>query len=171
METITEEQFISLYREYAPKLFKYCYFRVHSKEDAEDLAGKAFTKMWDYLAQGNTIENLRAFLYRTAHNAVIDFYKTSKKGREISIDAFEDTTIDIPDDASFVENLETKSLVQDIKAQLANLPDGYREIIILRFINELSITEIATAMDITENNASVKLHRAIEKLKFLTQPS
>ena len=164
---MSEEKFIEFYREYAPKLFKYCYFRVHSKEDAEDLAGKTFTKTWDYLAQGNQIENLRAFVYRTAHNAVIDFYKTSKQDREVSLDAFEDETIDIPDDASFVKDLETKTLVQDVKDQLKHLPDAYREIIILRFINELEIPEIATAMDMTENNTSVKLHRAIEKLKSL----
>src|SRR3989338_7418802 len=105
----SEEQFIDLYREYAPKLFKYCYFRVHSKEGAEDLAAKVFTKTWDYLVAGNQIDNMRAFIYRSAHNLIVDFYKTSKRDREVSIHAFGDDTLDIPDDASFVHDIETRA--------------------------------------------------------------
>lgn len=167
MEHITEEQFIAYYQEYAPNIFKYCYFRVHSKEDAEDLAAKVFTKTWDYLAHGNTIDRMRAFLYRSAHNAIVDFYKTSKKDQEVSIHTFGEDTIDIPDDTSFVKDAETKMLVQNIKQQLHELPDAYREIIILRYLDELSIEEIAKVTEMTENNVSVKLHRAVEKLKSI----
>jgi len=169
METIDENKFIELYQEHAPKLFKYCYFRVHSKEDAEDLAGQVFTKTWDYLAQGNSIENMRAFLYRSAHNLIVDFYKTSKKDREISIHNFGEDTIDIPDTTDIAGDAETKSLVQEVTAKLEMLPDAYREIIILRYINELSIAEIAETTGMTENNVSVKLHRAVEKLKDVTK--
>mgnify|MGYP001583856839 FL=1 len=163
-----EQAFIELYHEHAPKLFKYCYFRVHSKEDAEDLAGKVFMKTWDYLVQGKTIDNMRAFLYRSAHNLVVDFYKTSKKDREISIHSFGEDTIDIPDTSDIAGDAETKSLVKEVMEKLEVLSDDYREIIILRFINELSIAEIAEATGMTENNVSVKLHRAVEKLKSLT---
>ncbi len=165
MEQITEEQFIEFYREHAPKLFKYCYFRVHSKEDAEDLAGKVFMKTWDYIVQGNTVDNMRAFLYRSAHNVIVDFYKTSKKDREISMDSFGEDTVDIPDNIDIAADTETKMLVKEAMGKLEELPDAYREIIILRFINELGIKEIADATGMTENNVSVKLHRAIEKLK------
>lgn len=167
MDTINEEQYIELYREYAPKLFKYCYFRVHSKEDAEDLAGKTFTKMWDYLAQGNKIDNYRAFMYRTAHNIIIDFYKSSKKDREISIHSFGEDTVDIPQEATFVDDTETRAMIGDVQKRLQELPEQYREIIILRYINDLSIQEIANVTEMTENNVSVKLHRATEKLKSL----
>ncbi|MEK7583580.1 MAG: RNA polymerase sigma factor [Patescibacteria group bacterium] len=169
MENIDENKFIELYQEHAPKLFKYCYFRVNSKEDAEDLAGQVFMKTWDYLAQGNQIENMRAFLYRSAHNVIVDFYKTSKKDREISIHGFGEDTIDIPDTSDLAGDVETKSLVRDVIAKLEVLPDAYREIIVLRFINELSINEIAETTGMTENNVSVKLHRAMEKLKDITK--
>jgi len=155
MHSITEDKFIELYREHAPKLFKYCYFRVNSKEDAEDLAGQVFMKTWDYITQGNTIDNMRAFLYRSAHNLIVDFYKTSKKDREVSIHAFGEDTIDIPDESDLVSDTETKLLVQEVTAKLDILPDAYREIIVLRYINELSITEIAETTGMTENNVSV----------------
>lgn len=167
MEIMGEEEFIELYREHAPKLFKYCYFRVHSKEDAEDLAGKVFMKTWDYIAQGNKIDNMRAFLYRSAHNSIVDFYKTSKKDREISMDSFGEDTIDIPDTSDLAADVETKQMVKEVMKKLAVLPEAYREIIVLRYINELEIAEIAQATGMTENNVSVKLHRATEKLKSL----
>ncbi len=168
MEQYTEEKFLEMYNEYAPKLYSYCYFRVHSKEDAEDLASKVFMKTWDYLVQGNKVENMRAFLYRSAHNLVVDFYKTSKKDRELSIHAFDGETIDIPDSTNISADLETKHLVGSITKHLDQLNDDYKEIIILRYINDLSIKEIAQATEMTENNVSVKLHRATEKLKTLT---
>ncbi len=160
-----EEKFIELYREHAPKLFKYCYFRVNNKEDAEDLAGKVFMKTWDYLAQGNKIENMRAFIYRSAHNMIVDFYKTSKKDREISIHSFGDDTIDIPEESSIERDTETKMLIEDVTKKLEELPEQYKEIIVLRYINDLSISEIAQTTGMTENNVSVKLHRATETLK------
>lgn len=167
VQNMDEEKFIELYREYAPKLFKYCYFRVHSKEDAEDLTGNVFMKTWDYLAQGNKVDNLRAFLYRSAHNLVVDFYKTSKKDREVSIHGFGDDTIDIHDDTNIERDAETKLLVKEVMEKLEVVPEAYREIIVLRYINELSIAEIAETTGMTENNVSVKLHRATEKLKSL----
>src|SRR3989344_7488002 len=123
MHSITEDKFIELYREHAPKLFKYCYFRVNSKEDAEDLAGQVFMKTWDYITQGNTIDNMRAFLYRSAHNLIVDFYKTSKKDREVSIHSFGEDTIDIPDTSDLVCDTATKLLVQEVTAKLDILPD------------------------------------------------
>ncbi|MFH1769661.1 MAG: RNA polymerase sigma factor, partial [Parcubacteria group bacterium] len=85
-------QFIEFYREHSPDVLKYCYFRVSSKEEAEDLTSKVFLKTWDYITKGNKIDNLRAFIFKVAHNIVIDFYKTSKKDRELSIHNFEETT-------------------------------------------------------------------------------
>ena len=170
MNNVDEHTFIELYHEYAPKLFKYCYFRVHSKEDAEDLAGQVFMKTWDYITHGNTIDNMRAFLYRSAHNVIVDFYKTSKKDREVSIHSFGEDTIDIPDARDLACDTEIKLLAQDVIKKLEVLPDAYREIIVLRYINELSITEIAETTGMTENNVSVKLHRATEKLKDITKP-
>ena len=164
---IDEKQFIEVYREYAPQIYKYCYFRVNSKEDAEDLASKVFMKTWDYLVKGQDVDNMRAFLYRIAHNSVVDFYKmnSQKKEHEMSIQNFDGETMDIPDEANIQASLETKTMVGDIRKSLGLLSDDYQEIITMRYINDLSIAEIAEATGMTENNVSVKLHRATEKLK------
>lgn len=161
MDQVSEERFIELYHEHAGKLFKYCYFRVHSKEDAEDLSGKVFMKTWDYLRQGNTIDNMRAFLYRSAHNLIVDFYKTSKKDREVSIHAFGEDEIDLPDETDLAGDTEIKHTAEDVKRKLELLPEAYRDIIIMKYINDLTISEIAQATGMTENNVSVKLHLSL----------
>jgi RNA polymerase sigma-70 factor, ECF subfamily len=166
MKPVSEGKFVEVYREYAPKIFKYMYFRVSSREDAEDLSSRVFTKTWDYMISGNEVDNMRAFLYRVAHNLVVDFYKTSKRDKEVSIHAFEDT-VDIPEEKHFIDDLETKSLVSEVEDKLDKLSDAYREIIVLRYINDMSITEIANVTGMTENNVSVKLHRAVEKLRSI----
>ncbi|OGN28770.1 MAG: hypothetical protein A3A33_03235 [Candidatus Yanofskybacteria bacterium RIFCSPLOWO2_01_FULL_49_25] len=169
MATYTEAQFIELYHEYAPKIYKYCYFRVNSKEDAEDLASRVFIKTWDYIVAGERVDNMRAFLYRVAHNQVVDFYKTSKKDREVSIHNFEDDEVDIPDESTFVEDIDMKMTISGIQSKLDTLHEAYRELIVLRYVNDLSIQEIASITGLTENNVSVKLHRAVESLKKLVQ--
>ncbi|TSC91418.1 MAG: RNA polymerase sigma-70 factor, ECF subfamily [Parcubacteria group bacterium Licking1014_17] len=163
---LDDQSFIAVYDEYAQRIFKYCYFRVNSKEDAEDLASLVFTRVWDYISAGNKIDSIRAFLYQVAHNLIIDHYRKNKEAREVSLDN-PDNPIDIPEESDFIQDVDQKGMVNDIRKKLHQLPDNYREAIILRYINDLSIKEVAQAMDITENNASVILHRAVEKLKSM----
>lgn len=163
--TSIEEQFIEMYRAYAPKILKYCWVRVRSREDAEDLVAKVFAKTWDHLAQGGRIDYLKAFLYRVARNQIIDYYRTSKKDHEVSMDSFGEDTVDIPDDTHVESDLEMKSLMSEVAGALKKLPEQYAEIITLRYLNELDIEEIASITGMSRNNVSVKLHRAIERLK------
>jgi RNA polymerase sigma-70 factor, ECF subfamily len=167
MPAITEEQFIEAYNEHAPAIFKYCFFRVSSKEDAEDIASQTFTKTWDYISQGKNIDQIKPFLYRIAHNAIIDFYKqrNKKQEKEVSINMDDGDTIDIPDKSSIVEDLDLQKTIDDVQDKIKDLNDNYREIITLRYINDLSMKEIAEVTGLSEGNVGVRLHRATEKLK------
>lgn len=165
--SIDTHTFSAVYDEYAPRIFTYCYFRVNSKEDAEDLAAQVFVRTWNYIAQGNQIDNVKAFLYRTASNLVVDFYRTSKKKKEISLDN-PSVTVDIPEDASFVEALDHQFALREVRKFLTKLPEQFRDVVILRYIEDLTVAEIAHVTGITENNVSVRLHRAIDKIKELT---
>jgi len=165
---VDEQSFIAMYDEFAPKIFKYCYFRVSSREIAEDLSAQAFAKAWDYIAQGKSIDNVQAFLYRIAHNQVIDHYRKGKESKEISLDD-EKRPIDIVDGTDFVESLDIERTLESVKQKLDLLPENYREIITLRYVNDLAMKDIASAMGVSENNASVLLHRATTKLKNLLQ--
>ena len=67
----------------------------------------------------------------------------------------------------FREDLETKDLSQRLVALIETLPDKYREVLVMRHVDGLSVKEIARVTGETENVVSVRIHRAIEKTKTL----
>lgn len=66
MQPNIEAQFLAAYDEWADAIYRHCFFRVYSKERAEELVQDTFMKTWQYLEKGNEVENLKAFLYKVA---------------------------------------------------------------------------------------------------------
>jgi RNA polymerase sigma-70 factor (ECF subfamily) len=161
---INELEFAGIYDQFAPKIFKFCFFRVNSREEAEDIAAQTFMRAWDHIADGKDVSNIQGFLYRIAGNLIIDHYRKNKDKREVSIDDPK-FTIDIPDRSDMTEHIDTGIMLQEIREKVNELPENYREVVTLKYLDDLSIKEIAEIMDTSENNISVRLHRGIEKLK------
>lgn len=157
-----EKTFLSCYDEHSDALFRYCYFQTSSREVAKDLLQDTFTKTWIYLKDGNKVDNIKAFLYKVAKNLIIDY---RRKKKSYSLDAITETGIDFAEDTSGQEIAETNFDKEFVVGQLDKLDDESREILTMRYINEMSIKEIADTLDLTANNTSVKIHRAIEKMK------
>jgi len=123
----------------------------------------AFVRLWDYMAQGKEIDNMRAFLYRIANNLIIDEYR---KKKEDSLDEMRDEEgFDIGFDTQ--HDIESRDEYERAQVLLATLPEKYREVLVMRHIDGLSVKEIASLIHETENVVSVRIHRAIEKLKIL----
>ncbi len=159
--------FSEIYNYYAPKIYKFIYFKVSSLEDAEDLTSQTFFKLLKYLTNQKKINNLQALLYNIARNLVIDFYRQKK-----SISSFDDKIKDqLADEKNSIENLNlTIDLtieIKNIKKVIKKLNNDEQEIIILRFVNDLSIREIAETLGKSQINTKVFLHRALKKLKTL----
>lgn len=163
---INPSTFEKIYDEFAPKIFKFCYFRVSSKEEAEDIASQVFLRAWDHIGTGKEVIHIQGFLYRIANNLIIDFYRKNKGGRELSLDD-PAHPIDLADSTEFVGQLEFRMVVREVHALLQKLPDAYREVIVMKYVNDLSIKEIAKALETSENNVSVRIHRAVEKIKTM----
>lgn len=158
----TEEIFLKLYDDFAEPLFRHCYFRVSSRELAEDLTQETFMRVWNYLAAGNIVDNPKALLYRIAGNLIIDHYRRKK---EVSLDVLAEDGYD-PVGAgadSILEQAESQKALE----LLEKLEPQYREILTLRYVSDLSITEIAEVINQSENVVSVRIHRGIEKLKTI----
>src|ERR1044071_643544 len=83
MEQQTENEFLAAYDSYSQALYKHCFFRVYSAAKAEELVQDTFMKTWDYIRKGHKVENLKAFLYKTANNLIIDY---SRKKRDVSLE-------------------------------------------------------------------------------------
>ena len=158
-----EKQLINAYDELADALFRHCYFRVGDREKAKDLLQETFAKTWQYLAERGKIDNLRAFLYRVATNLIIDLFR--KKRPEISLEDLKERGFEIGSNAD--KKLRNEVAGKEALLFLRKLKPEYREVIIMRYIDDLSLKEIAEILNDTENNVSVRIHRGLKQIREL----
>lgn len=161
METKIVKEFENAYIENSEALFRFCYFRISDRSRAKEIMQDTFTQTWQYIVSGNSVENLRAFLYKVARNLVIN--ELERRKQSISLETMHEEGFD-PEDSN-EENTEEKSEGRRILDFIKNLEDDDREILIMRYVNEMSLKEIADILEITPNNATVRLHRSTTKLK------
>ncbi len=134
------EAFASLYDHYAEPIYRYVYFRVADYHLAEDITSQIFIKMWQKLPSYRIGEaSISAWLYRIAHNAVVDHYRTRKTA--ISLEDLQSGEVGREDETE--ENLEQHMQMEQLRKALQELTQGQREVLILRFIEGLSVREIA----------------------------
>ncbi len=122
-------------------------------------------KAWDYLVSGKDIDNVQAFLYRTANNILIDEARRAKKRKVVSYEDMEENGFDIEG-----EDGRDQGRVFDAKAVaqvLHELEEPYRAAIIMRYIDELSPKEIAELLNETANVVSVRLNRGMKMLRTI----
>ncbi len=158
-----EKAYLEAFDKYADALYRHCYFRVSDPERAKDIVSDVFTKTWDYLVKGNTVENYKPFLYRTLNHLIIDEYR--KKKTE-SLDALLDES-EVPEGAfaelveGSREELEFSIDARDVPRLIEKMPDTHREVIVMRFVDGLMPREIAEVLGVPVNTISVRIHRGI----------
>jgi RNA polymerase sigma-70 factor (ECF subfamily) len=159
----TIQWFERLYDEYGDAIFRHLYLRLGDRDRAKELTQDVFMRAWQYVAQGKQIENERAWLYRAAHNAFVNEIRTDK--RTYSYESLvADTGFDVADEtADTSDEADHRELLQ----YLDQLKDSYREVLIMRFIDDLNVTEIAKRLNENETNISMRIKRALEKLRAL----
>jgi RNA polymerase sigma-70 factor (ECF subfamily) len=155
-----KRQFLSVYEKHSDELFRYCFFKTSSRDQSLEIVQEIFMKAWISMQNGMIMDNPKAFLYAATRNAVTDWYR---KKKPVSLDELSDVGFDAPAES---EGRDTDRLeVERILEKAGKLEDKYREVIILRFVNDLSVAEIAELLGEKENNVSVRIHRALEKLR------
>lgn len=155
-----EKLFLEAYDTLADALFRHCYFRVSDRERAKDIVQDAFVKTWRYLADGKSVRNLKAFLYRVVDNEIIDY---ARKRKEQSLDKLIEEGLDVGllDAAMRIERLDAKRAL----AYLNHLDERSRQVVVMRFIDDLGPKEIAEVTGESENIISVRIYRSLAKLK------
>lgn len=156
----TADTFLKAYDEHSDGLFRYALFKTSDREIALDITQDGFMRVWEYIQKGNDVENIKALLYRTIGNLIIDHYRRKKSE---SLDKLVEGGHDWGHDIR--EAIEMTLLSEDVWKYVELLNDRHREIITLRYMNDLSIKEIAEMIDESENTVSVRIHRALEKLR------
>jgi RNA polymerase sigma-70 factor (ECF subfamily) len=156
------EAFGVLYDKYFDPIYRFIYLKTRSKVDAEDISHQVFLSAWQriekYEFQGFPFSS---WLYKIASNAVIDHWRTKKP--DVSIDLVkEDFLKDVPD---FHEDVDRKLKIKLVGNAITRLEPDQQNVIIMKFVDELSNKEIAGALDKTEGAIRVIQHRALRQLK------
>ena len=166
------QAFAKIYDIYVDKIYRFVYFKVSDKEVAQDLCSECFLKCWEYLTvKEKEVKNLNALIYGIARNLVIDHYR--KKANQ---------TVSLPEEISESfelahlrersgvarEKIEAKIDVDFLQEVLHKLKDEYREVLLLKYIEEYSIGEMAQIMEKKNGAVRISLHRALKALRRLT---
>lgn len=152
--------FLAAYDAYADELYRFCLMKVSNRERAEDLVQDVFTRFWQVLREGTVPDNTRAFLYTLARNRVIDWYR---KKKESSLDAISEAGVDFV--GTDVPDIIDQAEMVGVLAAINELDEPSREVLLLRYMEGWTPAEIAELNDETANAVSVRLNRALEKVR------
>jgi RNA polymerase sigma-70 factor (ECF subfamily) len=163
------EAFIEAYDLYNTQIYRFIYFKIGNYDEANDITSAVFLKAWNYIQEKSVEKNdtLKSLFYKIARNTIIDEYRKNSKYGSVSLDN-ENFPIDIKDEKNdLASESEIKSDVEFIEKKLLQLKDECREVIILKYIDQLSIGEIAKILDKSHGAVRVLLHRSMKTLREL----
>ena len=165
--------FDELLARYQGKLFNYIYFIVRNQEVAEDLFQETFVKAIVTLQQGRYTASGKfgAWLTRIAHNMIIDGFRQERNENTISNDEFE---IDLLNDADLCDdNIEMQMVneqtLSDVRRLMDALPDNQREVVYMRFYQDLSFKEIAEITGVSINTALGRMRYALMSMRRIAE--
>ena len=162
------KEFGKIYDQCIGKIYRFIYLKVSSEEIAQDLCSETFLKGWEAYKEAQNpkskiqkIENPSAFLYRIARNLVTDHYRQKGRNQVVSTEfvSIVDPEPDLEEKAALSSDLS------QIKAALVNLKEDYQNVIILHYLDDLSVKEVAKLLDKSEQATRVTLHRALKALR------
>jgi len=159
------QNFAALYDKYFDQIFRYVCRRVSDRDMAEDLVSQTF---YDALSHIKDFEwrgfPFSAWLYKIAHNNVLKWYRAKGK---MQITELEDGAHMVDKSVDYVGDLKKVELKDEMSIVLEQLEPEEREIIKLKFFEEVSNVEIAEIMGLSANHIGVKVFRALKKVKQL----
>lgn len=154
------EAYGKIYEIYLPRVFRFVYYLTGKKEQSEDICQEAFLKGWKALASFNQSKGtIQAFLFKIARNLVIDWHR--KKKESLLSPGF-----DVASGEELDKEIEIKEREEKVKKLLETLEKEERQILILRFFEELTTAEVAKVMNMKEGALRVRVHRIMAKLRL-----
>jgi RNA polymerase sigma-70 factor (ECF subfamily) len=155
---------------YKDKVYLLCYRMLGNRHEAEDIAQEAFIRAYINIDSYNIDKKFSTWLYRIATNLSIDRIRKKKpdfyldaevKGTE-GLTMYSQVAADI---ALPEEELESLELQQSVQAEILKLPEKYRAVILLKYIEELSLKEISEILGLPISTIKTRIHRGREALR------
>lgn len=150
------------HHKYEKGLRLYSFFKIRDRALSEDLVQETFMKTWQYLVKGGKIDLMKAFLYHVLNNLIVDEYRKHKTiSLEVLMEKGYEPSAGHPEHNFNILDGNIAMLL------ICDLPKKYQKVMHMRYVSDLSITEIARITGQTKNATAVQLHRGLEKLKLL----
>src|SRR3989344_1545875 len=169
-----EQKFVQSYEANRDALFRHILFRIGGdRERATDILSDTFARAWDALCkregkrddEKKDIENLRAYFYRIAHNLLVDEYG---KPKVASLDALSEESehgeLEVSE-VSLHSDVVRLGELSELTRALAKLPNDFREVLVLRYIDDMGPSQIAEILGESANTVSVRINRATAALR------
>ncbi len=157
-----KSQLTVAHRDFEKGLTAHAFFKLNDRARSEDLVQDTFMKTWKYLVKEGKIDVMKAFLYHILNNLIVDEYRKHKTS---SLDAILEKGYEPGTDTS--ERLFNELDGKAAALLIERLPERYRKVMRMRYMQDLSISEMALITGQTKNVMAVQSHRGLEKLKKL----
>lgn len=163
--TINRETFLEAYDKHADAIFKHCYFRLFNRERAKEIMQDTFLRTWEQMAKGVEIQNIKAFLYRIATNLIID---DTRKKKMNSLDVMQEQGFNpsVSDTDAIFNRIDGER----VKKMVERMDKKYSNVILMRYVDDLTVKEIAEALGVSQNVVSVRIHRGLKEIKKILPP-
>jgi len=157
------EAFGALYERYIDQIYNYIFFRTSNGKDAEDICSRVFIRALRHIERyEDRGYPFSAWLYRIAHNLVVNWYRDSERSEEIPLaEQYPPPTID----GTVEERIEKADEEDRLMAIINSLPEDRKELLILKHVEGLTNSEIGQIMDRTEGAIKALYHRTLESLR------
>jgi RNA polymerase sigma-70 factor, ECF subfamily len=157
------EYFSILYERYVTRIYNYIYYRTGNQFEAEDLTERVFYRA---LGRIGSYKNMgvpfSAWLYRIAHNLVANWHRDNSRRHEVPLEDFgQNIGHDEHPESSLITNMENEELIKTLR----QLPAERQQLIILKFVEDLSNAEIAIIMGRSEGAIKSLYHRTLLALR------
>lgn len=162
--------FERVYDHHVVGIYRFIYARVGNHPDAEDLTAQVFVRAVEQLDTEREPGQIAAWLYRVAQNATADYWRAFYRLPVIGADHVAPGWEPVDEGTSPQSEPDERAAIR-VQALLRRLPDQYRRVLELRFLERLSVAETAHAMGITNGNARVLQYRALRRAALLGEPA
>ena len=165
--------FDTLLGRYKSSVYSYIYYIVQDKELAEDIFQETFVKVIVTIKQGGYTENgkFKAWIMRIAHNLVIDSFRQERSENTISNDEVEVDLFNNRDlcEETIEDSLVRRQVLSDVRKLVKHLPDNQREVLEMRYYQDLSFKEIADLTGVSINTALGRMRYAILNVRRMAE--
>jgi RNA polymerase sigma-70 factor (ECF subfamily) len=169
----TNPAFDVLLNRYKSSVHSYIYYIVHDRDLTEDIFQETFVKVIITIQQGRYTENgkFKAWIMRIAHNLIIDNFRQERNENSISND---EVDVDLFNDIRLCDKTVEDEMVQeqvfaDVKKMIKHLPDNQREVLEMRYYQDMSFKEIADITGVSINTALGRMRYAILNLRRMAE--